>query len=107
MSLMGREKKAWERLRKVEKENIAEIKKLLRFWKKRKRKLHHCDYRMLRVEWDEYRLLYGVAVVECNESVDGWLVVDNAEYGNRVNYCPFCGYKAIIQMKLSRKVKKR
>ena len=38
---------------------------------------------------------YGPAVELCEERDDGSLWVSNDEYGSRVNYCPFCGYKAL------------
>ncbi len=47
-------------------------------------------------------VLYGEAVNDCYESTDGGLYVTNGEFGNRVNYCPFCGYKAKILMKLKK-----
>lgn len=37
---------------------------------------------------------YGAAVTICLEFENGDLWVDNGEYGNRVNFCPFCGYEA-------------
>ncbi len=51
---------------------------------------------------DHKRALYGEAVVKCYESDDDNLYVSNGEYGNRVNYCPFCGYKTKILMKLKK-----
>lgn len=64
------------------------------------RKLHDCSVHDVEVEFEDYRILYGCAVTECIEYEDGKLYVSNGEYGNRVNYCPFCGYKAKVQMKL-------
>jgi hypothetical protein len=37
---------------------------------------------------------YGNAISYCFEDVDGKLFVENGEYENQVNFCPFCGYKA-------------
>ena len=37
---------------------------------------------------------YGPAVEGCEERDDGSLWAGNGEYGSRVNFCPFCGYKA-------------
>lgn len=37
---------------------------------------------------------YGPAVDICYELKNGSLWVGNGEYGTRVNFCPFCGYKA-------------
>lgn len=41
---------------------------------------------------------YGAGARYCTEFDTGNLWVGNSEYANRVNYCPFCGYKAIKQM---------
>lgn len=38
--------------------------------------------------------LYGCAIDECYEDLDGYLFVSNGEYGSQVNYCPACGYEA-------------
>jgi hypothetical protein len=37
---------------------------------------------------------YGSAIDQCREFEDGTLWVDNDEYSNRVNFCPYCGYRA-------------
>lgn len=42
--------------------------------------------------------MWGWAIDCCDEREDGTLWVDNDEYGNQVNYCPFCGYEAIIKV---------
>lgn len=42
--------------------------------------------------------MFGVAVNHCNEDDDGALWVSNDEYANQVNYCPFCGFKAKIEV---------
>ena len=39
---------------------------------------------------------HGPAIERCEEREDGSLWVDNLEYGSRVNFCPFCGYKAKV-----------
>jgi hypothetical protein len=41
---------------------------------------------------------HGKAVAYCDEEESGKLFASNDEYGNQVNYCPFCGYKAKIQV---------
>ncbi len=41
---------------------------------------------------------YGCAVTYCNEGDDGKLWVGNGEYGNQVNFCPFCGYPAKVKI---------
>jgi len=66
-------------------------------------KLHYCSEHDLDVKWNDYKVLYGAAVIDCKEHDDGHLYVDNSEYGNRVNYCPFCGFKAKKQMKMKPK----
>lgn len=42
---------------------------------------------------------YGLAVDYCQENEHGELWVGNGEYASRVNFCPFCGYKAPLQVK--------
>lgn len=37
---------------------------------------------------------HGTAIYECVENDKGELWAGNDEYGTRVNYCPFCGFKA-------------
>ena len=64
--------------------------------------LHDCSIHDLEDEWGEC-ILYGGAVFECLEGIDGKLFVNNGEYGSRVNYCPYCGYKAKNQMKMKSK----
>lgn len=44
---------------------------------------------------------YGDAVYQCFGE-NGKLFVDNHEYCNQVNYCPFCGYKAEITVGLKK-----
>lgn len=44
---------------------------------------------------------FGAAVDRCVEDEQGRLWVDNREYKNRVNYCPFCGYRAKSQVEWS------
>lgn len=41
---------------------------------------------------------YGEAVTSCIETDIGEFWVGNGEYGSRVNYCPFCGEKAPVQI---------
>lgn len=41
---------------------------------------------------------YGVAIEECHETESGELWAGNGEYSTRINYCPFCGYKANNQI---------
>lgn len=57
---------------------------------------HECEYN---VPYDAY----GAAIEQCSEYEDGELWVGNGEYASRVNYCPFCGYKAVSQWDLSAK----
>mgnify|MGYP003404892953 CR=1 FL=1 len=57
-------------------------------------KLHYCEPSEEEIESS----CYGVAISTCAEDEDGRLWVDNEEYGNAVNYCPFCGFKAKISM---------
>lgn len=55
-------------------------------------KMHECEpaYAMGPKNADGY----GEAVTSCYELEDGSLWVGNGEYGSRVNFCPFCGFKA-------------
>ncbi|MHC1702275.1 MAG: hypothetical protein AB9846_00065 [Tenuifilaceae bacterium] len=41
---------------------------------------------------------YGVAVNYCYEDEVGKLWVGNIEYESQVNYCPVCGYKALMSI---------
>jgi hypothetical protein len=41
---------------------------------------------------------YGAAIEYCLENENGELWAGNGEYGTRVNYCPFCGAKAPLQI---------
>lgn len=65
-------------------------------------KLHDCSIHDYGVDWDDFRILCGGAIFDCLGHEGGKLYVNNGEYGNRVNYCPFCGYKAKKQMKLKK-----
>jgi len=57
--------------------------------------LHKCLSR----NYDSIKIAdYGGAVYECSEDTDGVLWVTNYEYTTQVNYCPFCGYKAKVQV---------
>lgn len=58
-----------------------------------KKKLHECGL-LVPQNWG-----YGsVAVDYCCEDEEGHLSVTNGEYGNYVNFCPFCGFKAKVQV---------
>jgi hypothetical protein len=41
---------------------------------------------------------YGPAINYCAEEPYGSLWVGNDEYSSQVNFCPYCGYKAKIQI---------
>ena len=41
---------------------------------------------------------YGNAIYDCFEDDEGRLITQGEEYGNQVNFCPFCGYKAKVQI---------
>lgn len=58
-------------------------------------KLHKCNF------YSESRI-YGPAVDVCFEQDDGSLWVGNGEYSSRINFCPFCGYKARTQARLEK-----
>lgn len=57
-------------------------------------KLHYCEPPEGAIEGSGY----GLAIAVCAEDEYGKLWVDNDEYGNAVNYCPFCGFKAKVSM---------
>ena len=40
---------------------------------------------------------YGSALYQCAED-EGRLWVENNEYASQVNYCPYCGHKAPVQL---------
>jgi len=42
--------------------------------------------------------LYGQAIEDCFEDMDGYLFASNSEYGNQVNFCPMCGYAAKLKI---------
>jgi len=42
--------------------------------------------------------MYGGALDNCSEDEEGRLWVDNGEYCNQVNYCPYCGFRAPVQV---------
>jgi len=44
---------------------------------------------------------FGAAITACHEDEDGALWCGNDEYGTRVNFCPFCGYKARLQINIA------
>lgn len=54
--------------------------------------LHQCEREQ--IAHDPFVDGHGPAVDRCTERADGSLWVDNGEYGSRVNFCPFCGFKA-------------
>lgn len=55
-------------------------------------KSHRCDYR----DPAEYPMdHHNITVNLCMETVDGYLWIINDDSRNIVNYCPFCGYKAL------------
>lgn len=43
---------------------------------------------------------YGIAIGRCIEDPEGRLWCHNDEYESRVNFCPFCGYKAPQQVEV-------
>ncbi|MBL7204560.1 MAG: hypothetical protein ISS63_09535 [Desulfobacteraceae bacterium] len=51
--------------------------------------MHYCEYEFNR-NLDAFCF--------CEEQENGTFVVGNGEYGNEVNFCPFCGKKAKIQL---------
>lgn len=44
---------------------------------------------------------YGSAVDRCKEKENGQLWVENSEYATQVNFCPFCGYKAKVELTIA------
>lgn len=44
---------------------------------------------------------YGSAISSCFEGEDGALWVSNEEYASQVNFCPYCGFRAKIQLRPS------
>ena len=66
------------------------------------KKLHRCESTFTDSDGDLLPLIgmYGFAANVCEEHADGTLWIDNGEYSNAVNYCPFCGYKATKQVVL-------
>ena len=45
---------------------------------------------------------YGPAIHYCIEDDEGRFWVGNDEYESQVNYCPFCGAKASVQIELDK-----
>ena len=41
---------------------------------------------------------YGAAITYCWDDGDGKFWVGNGEYYNQVNYCPYCGVSAPVQV---------
>jgi hypothetical protein len=75
--------------------NIENIKKQkAEVYKELMKNLHDCHHPYFPFD------AHGHAVEYCLESIEGELWVDNGEYSTRVNYCPFCGYKAKKQVEL-------
>ena len=64
--------------------------------------MHRCEVVDLDVKWKDYSIEHGGAILKCYEALDDWLYVSNDEYGNKVNYCPFCGYKGKKQIKFKK-----
>ena len=42
---------------------------------------------------------YGKAISYCYEDADGKLWITNEEYASQVNFCPYCGFKAKVEVK--------
>jgi hypothetical protein len=62
---------------------------------------HECIVEILG-EYGEAILHHGTAVTRCFETLDGRLFVEGGmgpEYGNQVNFCPFCGFAASVSVK--------
>ena len=53
---------------------------------------HYCDFYYMPSDG------YGAAINSCSEIEEGELWVDNGEYASQVNYCPYCGFKAKVQV---------
>ena len=49
-------------------------------------------------EWEIKNIKYGNAIDLCYEDDNGELIVEGDGKGNQVNFCPFCGYKAKVQI---------
>ena len=96
----GKRKEAWKIMKEIEKENVKEVKKKIEKWKNEK--LHECSVVGSQVGWG-----YTASMIRCFERKNGDLCVVNWGYVSRVNYCPFCGYKAKMQMKLKKGVNSR
>ena len=41
---------------------------------------------------------YGKAITYCYEDVAGKLWITNEEYASQVNFCPYCGCKARVEV---------
>lgn len=41
---------------------------------------------------------YGKAITYCYEDTDGKLWITNEEYASQVDFCPYCGCKAKIEV---------
>ena len=53
---------------------------------------HHCKGELPKAT-------YGVAVTHCYEDNGEKLWVSNDEYASQVNFCPYCGYEAKIEVR--------
>ena len=42
---------------------------------------------------------YGKAITYCYEDVDGKLWITNEEYASQVNFCPYCGREAKVEVR--------
>lgn len=40
-----------------------------------------------------------MAISYCYEDTDGKLWITNEEYASQVNFCPYCGYTAKVEVK--------
>ena len=47
---------------------------------------------------------WGHAILECFQAEGTRMFAGNDEYMSQVNYCPFCGQKATIQIDMEKKV---
>ena len=45
-------------------------------------------------------LPYGPAISYCRENWEGQYWVGNDEYNSQVNFCPYCGKKAPVQVEI-------
>jgi hypothetical protein len=57
-----------------------------------------CTTKRHRCEWKLPHKAHGEAIESCIEDEEGRFWVDNTEYASQVNYCPYCGAKAPVQV---------